>query len=420
MADTFQIEDKTLLSDLLGTEQYLVQRADGSYRRVLGSSIATQGFVNTVFVSSEADFPLAVAGVITLLNDTTYILLASVVTANRFVLPKRTGLSALDFGVATLTYTGTDTFITGTTIDSFYIHEIAIFASNPASTLFDLTGVPESFPAFCIMETISYIGFGNLGVIKNCSFRLGNTGFINFGQGLSVTGSIVYQQTGSLYVNSVAATTPFISFSGTHGLIQVKDGNINTLATEEFIFIDPAITLTEAVIAGNVYRNGSSSWFGVGSLDEEDVRFEYSDNGDGPSSAEAANICISVPAAETVVAGSFEKVAGTYNAGILKRFTHAAGTLTYIGQRTRVFQVTISASITTSNNNRNIQLSLAKNGTTVTESIQERKMGTGADIGCLTVVYEIELSTGDTVESQYTTVTTATDITAKFLNFIIS
>lgn len=421
MANTFEIEDKLVLSTLAGTEKYLVQRADGTYRHVLGSTIATQGFVNTVFVSSIADFPTAVAGVITLDNDTVYILLASISTSSRFVLPPRSGLSALDFGVATLTYTGALTCFTGAAIDSWYIHEIAVFATNAASVLFDITGAPVNFPAFCIMETISYIGFGNLGTMAGCSFRLGNTGFINFGQGLSITGSIVLQITGGLYTNVVAATTPFLTFSGTHDLIQVKDCNMDVVPTEEVIFIDPAIILTEAVISGNVYRNGTSDWFGVGSLTENDVRFEYSENGDGPESDETGNILISASAGTVIgTPGTFVMINGTYTAETTKRFTHSAGVLTYIGRKSRTFGLMASISFISSSNNREVDVRVAKNGVSDANSNQRRKIGAGADVGNISVLHELDLVTGDTVELQWSTAASTSTLTATFMNFIIS
>lgn len=418
--NTFEIEDKPLLSTLIGTEKHLIQQADGTYRHVLNSSIATQGFVNTVFITVEADFPAPVAGVITLAADTTYILLNSVSTANRIVLSARCGISAWDFGVATLTYTGTGTFLTGTTIDSFYLHEIAIFSTGVGATLFAFTGVPSKFPAFCIFETISLLNFANIGTITGCSLRMGNTGFIDFGTGLNITGSLVAQIIGGLYDNTVAATTPFITFSGTHALIQVKDCNFNTLASEEVLDIDAAIILTEGVITGNVFRNSSSSWFAAGSLDEEDVRFEYAQNGDAPESDEAAGMCISASAGTVIgVPGTFVKMAGTYNADILRRFTHSAGTLTYTGRKTRTFEVAVALSFTSSSNNRIVDLRIAKNGTSQANSNQRRKIGTGTDVGHMGTVFELSLDTGDTIEMQWSTAISTTTLTADFVNLII-
>jgi len=128
---------------------------------------------------------------------------------------------------------------------------------------------------------------------------------------------------------------------------------------------------------------------------------------------------LSASSAETVVAGVFEKVAGTYTTSVLNRFTQSAGVLTYTGKRTTIFMIVASVSITTSNNNRTVDLRLAKNGTSIAASNQRQKVATGADIGTMSIGFQIQLETGDTVELQYTTVSTATDIEAEFLNFSI-
>lgn len=423
MAETFKIEDKTALDEAIGTENILVQQADSTYRKITTDALlsSTSAIGNIVTVEEESDFGNVVGGAIQLANNTHYDIVKPITMANRLILAPIGGFSSRDGSVVVLVYTGALTFITGPDIDSFQNYNLVIIAVNPAAVLFAATGLPVVFPGFFILENISYIGFSDLGTVTNIGNRFTNVAFINFGQGIKLTGGTVSQINGSLIQNAVAATSPFISYSGTHALIQVKNCTFNTIATEEVLDIDPAIILTEAVISGNVFRNSTSSWFAAGSLLEEDVRFEYADNGDAPESAETANIFISASAGTVIgTPGTFVMVNGTYSAETAKRFTHSAGVLTYTGRKTRTFIILASVSFTSSANNREVDLRVAKNTVSDANSNQRRKIGTGSDIGNMGVVHEVTLDTGDTVELQWSTVGSTSTLTAEFMNLTIS
>lgn len=111
---------------------------------------------------------------------------------------------------------------------------------------------------------------------------------------------------------------------------------------------------------------------------------------------------ISSSAGEGVVAGTFEKVAGTYTAGDLVDFTHSTGVLTYTGLETKTFLVFSELTCASGASNPLLRFRLAKNGTSIAASEISRKMGTAADRGAMGLTWCIELAQGDTVELQYT------------------
>ena len=107
---------------------------------------------------------------------------------------------------------------------------------------------------------------------------------------------------------------------------------------------------------------------------------------------------VSTPAATSITTGgTFVKAAGTTTAGTLRDFTHVDNRLTYIGAEARVFSIDVAVSMISSNNIIT-HWRIAKNGTTIAASEQQRLVGTGADVGNAGVQAEAELSTGDYIE----------------------
>jgi hypothetical protein len=108
---------------------------------------------------------------------------------------------------------------------------------------------------------------------------------------------------------------------------------------------------------------------------------------------------VSSPAGTTVTSGgTYYLVAGTFAAGTLDQFTHnGSGRLTYTGTTTRLFSVDVSISMT-STNNIITHWRVAKNGTTIANSEQKRKVSTGSDVGNSSVHAEVELAANDYVE----------------------
>ena len=91
---------------------------------------------NIVIVNEMSDFPAAESGVITLANDTAYLVSADLTTSDRFVMGNNCVLYGADSSVCSLTYTGTGTMITVTDVDC----KVTLITLNAANgKVFDAT-----------------------------------------------------------------------------------------------------------------------------------------------------------------------------------------------------------------------------------------------------------------------------------------
>ena len=86
--------------------------------------------------------------------------------------------------------------------------------------------------------------------------------------------------------------------------------------------------------------------------------------------------------------------------------------ITYIGTNNVNVYVTCSVSMTSSTSNQVASFRVAKNGTTVAASQIDRKIGTGSDVGALSITHIFEdLSTNDYIELWATLDTSSQTIT---------
>jgi hypothetical protein len=108
---------------------------------------------------------------------------------------------------------------------------------------------------------------------------------------------------------------------------------------------------------------------------------------------------VSGSAVTAIVSGTEMKIAGTTTAGgCLQGFTHSNNRLTYSMSKTRWFHVNAFISMTSGTNNVTFSFYMAKNGAIISPSKIRRKLGTGADVGSITLQANIELATDDYLE----------------------
>ena len=95
------------------------------------------------------------------------------------------------------------------------------------------------------------------------------------------------------------------------------------------------------------------------------------------------------------------KIAGTFTLSELAQsFDEPVdGRLRYTGERTRTFSFGINFSFTSSANNINISLFVAKNGTVLTDGEINTRIGTGADVGSLVISYLVSLTKDQYLEA---------------------
>ena len=115
---------------------------------------------------------------------------------------------------------------------------------------------------------------------------------------------------------------------------------------------------------------------------------------------------LSATAATTIaVAGTFVKAAGTttITPGASSSITMPANNrITYdaaaVGLPTRHFVIDVDVSMTAAGNNKDVRIAIAKNGTVLTGSDIERRVGTGSDKGAMSTGFNVEMASTDFIE----------------------
>lgn len=147
----------------------------------------------------------------------------------------------------------------------------------------------------------------------------------------------------------------------------------------------------------------------TGDISPQDLR-DFVDSVRAPH----ASLSISASAETTInVIDQYEKVAGTTVAGAHSHLMTAntAGRITYNGTSDRHFHMVASIAMTSAANNQTIAFRLAKNGTTLADTMIERRVGTGTDIGALAIHGDTVLSTNDYIELYVTNETSTANVT---------
>lgn len=120
-------------------------------------------------------------------------------------------------------------------------------------------------------------------------------------------------------------------------------------------------------------------------------------------------------AVETVINSIdvYEKVAGTTAAGphLHDMTMDQSGRLTYTGVSPRHFHLVASIAMTSAANNQTVAFRCAVNGATIDRTMIERRIGTGTDIGAVSLHGDALLNNGDYFEVFVTNETSTANVT---------
>jgi hypothetical protein len=400
------IEDTTgveLVVDLTADQPKFRSMVAGAGINVSASNgqiqIATSGVpatTKTVIVNDINDFPAAVAGVITLQDDTEYLLTNDISTSNRFVLGNNTLLNGSDNIIIALTYTNSGNMFTSLN-KTWTLKNITINCTSGTFIDFDGTGAEIWQMLACVINA------DTLGTIDDISgIHIDDTQF--------------------------TITTDGFLFGGANGVILVES-NLGTIAAGTFYDLGTAtfsgFSITEAFVTLNgssVYLDGTtasgnidsgglgsvhnSRFFGAGTplqtIDVDDIRWSFFLNDDIDDTRKSALMSqVSNATATTItVAGTAVKLAGTWTEEEAHQFTtDATGKMTYNGPKTLHADVTMSFSGgPVSGTNKAIKFYVAKNGTVITNSGASNNISSG-DPSRTTLVWHEELAAGDYIEA---------------------
>lgn len=400
------IEDTTgveLVVDLAAAQPKFRSVVGGSGINVAASNgqiqIALTGVpatTKTVIVNDINDFPAAVAGVITLQDDTEYAIRNDITTANRFVMGDNTVIDGSDNIVINLTYTGSNTMFTSVN-KSWTLKNITTTFSSGTFMDWDGTGT-EIFQ----LKNSRVIG-DTLGTIDDFA-------------------GVHFDDT------QMAVATQGFLFGGTNGVIllesnlsTIEAGTLYDLGTATFsgysitdafatlngasVFMDGAASSAN-ITAGNLGAIHNCRFFGTGTplqtITSNDLLWSMFLN-DDIDDTEASGLASQVSnAVETVitVATTPVKLAGSWNDEHSPQFTiDATGKITYNGPKGihADISMTISAA-PVSGSNKAIVFYVAKNGSVITNSGAHNNLSAGNPSNT-SIVWHETLVTGDFIEA---------------------
>ncbi len=233
---------------------------------------------NTVYFTNEADLPAPSGGVITLQENTTYILFNDdpttsqkiVTLTNRIAIPDNGGVRITSSGLATviLNYSGAGNFITTTSNFTGFIHLDEIFMSAPSGTIFDIDGVlpigSEFFPRL-FLSNMAFFNTKNLGTIKNISYNQAVCAVFDCKQG------IVFDHCEEVLISDVRFTdwqndvgSVFVTFKNALRFPKISNCIFETQSNETIFDISPNIKSDDILSLTTCIFRGSGTNFKTG------------------------------------------------------------------------------------------------------------------------------------------------------------
>ncbi len=336
----------------------------------------------TVVINDIDDFPTAVSGVITLANDTDYLVQSDISTSNRFVTGNSNVLRASASQVIKLTYTGTGDMFTGTD-PNFELRGITINCAN--GNLYNMTS-----PTF----------FGIIQMV-GCTIESCNTGGTLNGNFLTRIFSVAWSD----------IKTKGITFVGIHQNL-IVDSGISRLNGGEFLDLGTAtfnaVTVTNYVVqsatpsvvfikggvsSANINVGGlgavtNNRTFGtvipLSGLSPDDALWNFSLNNTIADTRPDGLLSMQGNATNTVIAsaGVGVLVAGTWNIETMSQMTGtAAGRLTYDGGKDAKLPLTGSVTIEPiSGGSQSMGVQIAINGAAIANSLRQSETASGSPV----------------------------------------
>lgn len=267
-------------------------------------------------------------------------------------------------------------------------------------------------------------------IIRDCDIKILDTGqsfmFINPAATVAsgiVSGSAFDDADGATYFRQAKAGTitmfaddgsgSTIVTSAGHGLgdnvqvTQTGTTNYNGTFTATFLTND-----TYLIDTAFVADDGTGSWTSPASIDQDDIDWEFENNGDVLDSAEVGSMTLDAPTTVTISdVGVSVVVGGTWSSAINRRMDFVAtgpdnGKFTYIGLAKKPFVISGKGKFS-SNGNDVLETKIKINGIDNDASMFDDVQGS-----IFTSSLLVELETGDEIEFAAQNNTDLTDITA--------
>jgi len=398
------INDFTAKSPLVSTDEFLIQETGGgTTKKALISTIsAAITPSNQVLINAKADFPTPIAGVITLLPDTQYVIGADInLGADVFVLQDLTCITGNESILTTLTSTSAG--------DLFTMSDATVSINNltidiPNGRMFNFTDTASRILR-CQELVVTCDRWGTFNSTSDSIVRFNNCA-------------------GSITTDGLTFVGDFRNLFWDTSAITIAAGSIFDLGTATFdsILIDVVIANLNGASVGLTGAAGSANinTGGIGSLTRlvngatgtplsgitpNDAQWEFSGNDSIRDTRPDGILSMQGNAVETVIATQsvYVLVAGVWTVVDTSQFTGStAGRLTYTGTKDAKIPITFSCSIEpVSGGSTNLSMQVAVNGAVIADSEQDVRTAHGTPVN-ITLIWQAVLSTGDYVEAWVT------------------
>jgi hypothetical protein len=156
---------------------------------------------------------------------------------------------------------------------------------------------------------------------------------------------------------------------------------------------------------------------GTGEISPQDLR-DFVDSVRAPHASFSLGAVAETP---ITVIDQYEKVVDTSVAGAHSHLMTAdtACRITYNGTSPRHVHIVASIAMTAASNNQTIAFRIAVNGTTLPESMIERRVGTGSDIGAVAIHADALLNENDYIELYVANETSTANVTVNDLYMFV-
>jgi hypothetical protein len=369
---------------------------------------------STQVVNSISDFPTPAGGVITLADDTTYVLGAAMSTADRFQMGDNTAITGNIYH-NTLTYTGSGSMFTGVDVTSTFVNARFNCASGEVFNFEDTVGGIKSFFAQQVIvencakwgtfddmllweqnstsclnagDGVTFLGTNNL-IFSASKFALASTdvAFVGLDLGTSVAQTIEFE---NVILNGVSGAT---GISGAAANANVPVGAVATVDRCEF---QGALTPLSGITT-------------------DDVRWRFAGNTPNVKDTQPdAMVSINGNATATTISVATTPVlaAGTWTDERSSHFTNTTGgRITYNGERSLTTPIQVTATVdVASGTNKTVRVYIAKNGTVYTNSGISALVDAGSPIS-LVSLWQDSLAENDYLEVFVANDTDTVDVT---------
>ena len=388
------------LASILGSSSIAVQSiGEHISLSVISAAVSTK----TVVVAEESDFPTAVGGVITLADETDYLLVNDITTASRFVLGNSCIVRASGAGIIRLTYTGTDAMFSG--IDkSFSVEKISV--ACPDGDLFDVSSTGPGAVAQLLETQVTECE--TLGTIDGQFItRIDGVSFLNIKtNGFTFTGTnqtfitdqvVIFLFGGSLFD---FGTSTFVNILISNQVVEASAGGttfITGAASSANLLPGGLASVTNTRISGSATA--------LSGVTPTDVLWEFNSNDDIPDTKEDALISVTGNALETTIASTSSdgsnavKMNAVWTVGPESHFeADTTGRIVYTGIKTTPEPIDFSVTLAmASGGAQQVSAYIALNGTPITSTGQQLTVSSSS-VASVVVIWQHNFETDDYVE----------------------